>query len=80
MRDVRTKFGIPYLSFSQDIGQNSDGSISDFQISGQSQIKINFHNSRISDDIDMKVGPVTKLDPRNKTTSKKLTRRHAGKL
>ena len=30
-------------------------------------------NSRISDDIDIKVGPVTKLDKRNKTTSKILT-------
>ena len=33
----------------------------------------NCHNSRISDNIDMKLGPVTQLDKRNKTTSKKLT-------
>ena len=45
--------------------------ISDFRISGQSLIKGNCHNSRTSDDIDMKLGPVTKLDKRNKTTSKK---------
>ena len=32
----------------------------------------NCHNSRTSDDIDMKLGPVTKLDKRNKTTSKKF--------
>ena len=55
-----------------DIGQNSDGGISDFQISGQSLIKRNCHSSRISDDTDMKLGPVTKCDKRNKITSKKL--------
>ena len=43
-----------------------------FLISGQSLIKRNCHNSRTSDDIDMKLGPVTKLDKRNKTTSKKF--------
>ena len=57
---------------SPDIGQNSDGDISDFRISGQSLIKENCYNSRTSDDIDMKLGPVTKLDKRNKTTSKKF--------
>ena len=46
--------------------------ISDFRIFGQSLIKENCHNSRTSDDVDMKLGPVTKLDKRNKTTSKKL--------
>ena len=57
---------------SPDIGQNSDGGISDFRISGQSLIKENCYNSRTSDDIDMKYGSVTKLDKRNKTTSKKF--------
>ena len=38
---------------------------------GQSLIKENCHNSRTNDDTDMKLGPVTKLDKRNKTTSKK---------
>ena len=46
--------------------------ISDFRISGQSLIKVNCHNSRTSDDIDMKLGPVTKLDKRNKITSQKF--------
>ena len=55
---------------SPDIGQNSDGDISDFRISGQSLIKENCHNSRTNDDIDMKLGPVTKLDKRSKSTSK----------
>ena len=58
---------------SPDIGQNSDGDISDFQISGQSLIKENCHNSRTNVDIDMKLGSVTKIDTRNKITSKKLT-------
>ena len=56
IRDVCTKFGIPNLSQSPDIGQNSDRSISNFRISGQSFIKGNCHDSRISDDIDMKLG------------------------
>ena len=33
-------------------------------------MKESCHNSRTSDDIDMKLGPVTKLYKRNKTTSK----------
>ena len=70
----RAKFGIPNLSQSPDIGQNSDGGISDFQISGQSLMKENCHNSRNSDDIYMKLGSVTKIDKRNKTTFKKLWR------
>ena len=46
--------------------------ISDFPISGQSLIKENCHNSRTRDDIDMKLEQVTKLDKRNKTTSKEF--------
>ena len=66
-------FGIISSPKSQDIGQNSDEGISDFRISGQSLIKVNCHNSRTSDDdTDMKLGPVTKRDKRNKTTSKKF--------
>ena len=61
---------MPTLPQSPDIGQNSDGGISYFRISGQSFIKENCHNSRTNDDIDMKLGPVTKRDKRNKTTSK----------
>ena len=41
-----------------------------FLISGQSLIKENCHNSRTSGDIDMKFGPITKLDKRNKTSGK----------
>ena len=43
-----------------------------FKISGQSLIKESCHNSRVSDHIDMKLGPVTKPDKRNKATSKKF--------
>ena len=69
-----TKIGdITNSSQSPDIGQNSDGGISDLRISGQSLIKENCHNSRTSDDIDMKLGPITELDKRNEVTSKKLT-------
>ena len=46
--------------------------MSNFRISDQFLIKENCHNSRTSDDIDMKLGPVTKRDKRNKTTSKKF--------
>ena len=43
-----------------------------FPISGEYLIKENCYNSRTSDDIDMKLGRVTKLDERNETTSKKF--------
>ena len=55
-----------------DIGQNSDAGISDFRIYGQSLIKEICHNSRTKDDIDMKLGPVTKRDKRCKKPSKKF--------
>ena len=35
-------------------------------------IKENCHNSRSSNDIDMKLGPVLKLDKRNTVSSKKF--------
>ena len=57
---------------SPDIWQKSDRGIFDFRIAGQSLIKENCHNSRTSYDIDNKLGLVTKLDKRNKTTSKKI--------
>ena len=57
---------------SPDIGKNSDVGISDFQISGQPLIKENCYNSTASDDIDKKLGPVTKLDKRKISTSKKF--------
>ena len=70
---IRAKFGFPNSPQSPDIGQNSDGGMSDLRISGQSLIKVNCLNSRTSDDIKVKLGPVTKLDKRSDTKSKKLT-------
>ena len=50
---------------SPNTGQNSDEGTSHFQIFGQSLIKENSHNSRASDDTDMKLGSATKLYKRN---------------
>ena len=71
--NICPKFGISNLTQSPDIGQNLDGGISDFRISGQFLIRENCHNSKTSDYIGMKFGPVTKLGKRNNTTSKNLT-------
>ena len=73
IRDIRVKFGIPNSPHSPGIGQNSDGAISGFPISGQSLLNKDCHDSRTSDDIDMKLRTITKLDNRNTATSKKLT-------
>ena len=73
VRDIYAKFGIPNLPQSPDIGQNPDKGISNFWISGRSLIKVNCHNCRTSDDIDIKFGPVTKLDKKNKIPSKNMT-------
>ena len=56
----------------QILGKNSDGGISDFRISGKSLTKENCHNSRTSNDMDMKLRSVTKLDKRNKVTLKNI--------
>ena len=58
------------ISQSPDIGQNSNGCISDFQVSSQFLINEISLNSRTSNDIDMKLGPVNKLEKRNLWTSK----------
>ena len=70
--DICAILGIPYFPQSPDIGQNSDGGISDFRISGQSLIKENCRNFRTSDDTDMELGSVTELDKKNKRASKKF--------
>ena len=63
--EIHVKFGFPNSPDSPDKWQNSDGGTSNFWISGQSLIKVNFHNFSASDDIEMKLGAVTKLDRRN---------------
>ena len=70
--DIPAKFRIPNLSQSPDIVQNSHKAIYDFLIPGQSLVNKNCCNSRTSNDIDVKLGPVTKLDKRNNATSKNL--------
>ena len=65
-------FGIPNLPQSPDIGQNSDGAISYFWISCQSVIKVFCHNSRTIDDIEMKLGPVTKLETNLETKQRQI--------
>ena len=73
IRDICVKFGIPNSPQSLDIVKNLDEGISDFQISGQSLINENCHNSRTSIDIDMKHRPVTKLDKKRRQSQKNLT-------
>ena len=46
--------------------------MANFRISGQSPMKESCYNSSTSHDMGMKLGPVTKIDKRNKSTSKKL--------
>ena len=72
VRKIRAKFGIRNLLQSTYIGQNSDGITSDCQISNQSFVKENRHNSRTKYDIDITLGPVTERDKRNTTISKKI--------
>ena len=55
---------------SPDIGQISDG-VFWFLDFWSIPYKNNYQNSRTSNDIDMKLGPVTKINKRNTTTSKK---------
>ena len=44
--------------------------LSDFRISGQPLINKNCHNSKTSNDIDVKLRPVTKIDRRKTARSK----------
>ena len=67
--------------------KNSDRGISNFRISGQSFKNENCQNPIASHDIDMKLGPVTKLDKTNTAISKKKKKKkknwrwhHFGKL
>ena len=57
---------------SPDIEKNSNGGVFDIRISDQCLKKVNCHNSRTCDDIDMKLGPVSKLEKKNKTTSREF--------
>ena len=70
IRDVHVKF---FISQSPNIEQNSDWCISDFPISGQSLIQGNCHNSRTSDDIDMKLEPVIWQEKQNNFKNLRMT-------
>ena len=78
IRNIHAKFGIGNPPQSPSIGQ--DGCICNFPIYCQSLTKVNCHNSRTSDDIDMKFGLVTKFDQSNKTLFKNWQRRHVSKI
>ena len=56
-------------NFNPNPTKNSGRGISNFRISWQSFIKENCHKSRTSNNTDIKLGPVNKLDKRNKTSS-----------
>ena len=56
IRDIRTISSIPNLSKLPVIRQNPRAGVSNFCISGQSLLNENCHNSRTSDDIEMKLG------------------------
>ena len=54
----------------QILGKTQTGVIPNSRFLVKSLVKENCHNSKPSDDIDMKLGPVSKLYKRNKITSK----------
>ena len=69
---MRVIFYIYNSPQSPNIGENSDGVISNFRISGQSFTKENCNNCRTKNVIDMKLGPATKFDKRNTPFLKNL--------
>ena len=71
--DFSILFQIFFLPSIENIGQNWHRDISNFLISGQFLINKNLHNSRTTNDIDMKLRPESKLDKKNTKTSNVLT-------
>ena len=72
IRDIPAKFGIPNLPHSTGFGRHSYRGLSNFQISSLSSVNKNWHDTRISNDVNMKLGPMTKLGKRNTAMSKKI--------
>ena len=68
IKKIYDKFGVTNSIQSRDTDKNSERVIFDFGIFCQSFINENFHNQTTSRDIDMKLGPVIKLN--NKSTVK----------
>ena len=60
------------LAPSSDVSQNPYRIIFDFWISVKFLIQKNCYNSRTTNDIDIKLGPVTKPDNLNKTAAKNV--------
>ena len=54
------------------MGKNSDGAIAYFQVSGYALMNKNCHNSSASNDIDMKLGSITKRNKRNTSDLQKI--------
>ena len=54
------------------VGKTLNGGIANFRISCKSLMKESSRNSRTINVVDMKLGPVAKLEKGNKTTSKKF--------
>lgn len=69
LKDIGPEISIPNLSQPLDIGRNLYRSISNSRISGQSLIKDNY---KTSNDIYMKLGPLSKLEKRNTIKLRKL--------
>ena len=69
-KKICVKLGISNLTQSPGIGQNLYRDISDIWIFGQSFINESCHNSRACNDIKVKIGPVIKLDKKNRATLK----------
>ena len=64
--------GIPNLPHYSDIEHNSDGCIFNIRNSGQTLTNKNCKKTRASNNIDMKLAPVTKLDKKTTTTLKRI--------
>ena len=71
MKKIHAKLGIANSLQSPDIGQNLDRSIFNSRFLGKSFMKESCDSSRTCNDIDMKLGPITRLDKRNTMTLQK---------
>ena len=63
---------MPNSPHSPDIGNNSDSSISNFRITGQSLLNENCQDFRTSNDIDQQLGPVLNLTSKTRQRQKIL--------
>ena len=73
IRDIHTKFGVPKSLHSPDIWYQT-GIFPIPKILVKSIINKSCHNYRANNDTNVKLGPLTKLDKKNTTMSKKTER------